>query len=459
MVLENIKKVYFVGIGGIGMSAIARYFNAKGVIVGGYDKVETDLTRILVAEGIYITYEDKIVTIPLEYMDRENTLIVYTPAVPSNHKQLNYFRNNNFRVGKRSEVLGFIAKNSKLIGIAGTHGKTTVSTFASFLLDNSTVGCSAFLGGISKNFDSNLVSSKDSNWVVMEADEYDRSFLKLFPNVAVITSIDADHLDIYGSYMEIKKTFNTYVSQVDRNGCLIYKYGLEISNHPKHSFSYSLDNQDADYYASDIKLEDGAYIFNLHTPYSTIKSLKLNYPGRVNIENAIVAMAVTLYCGATPEELLKALPEFKGVKRRFDLQFKSDNCIYIDDYAHHPKELEASILSVKAIYPNRKLTGIFQPHLYSRTKDFAEDFAISLGYLDRLLLLDIYPAREEPISGVSSSIIANKMKIPTSIINKADLLKELNVVNEGVILTLGAGDIDRLVAPITEMLENKYNNK
>lgn len=457
MVLRDIKQVYFVGVGGIGMSAIARYFKKKGFDVGGYDKVESELTKKLTEEGIYVTYDDKVVTIPLEYINRETTLVVYTPAVPSDNRQLTYFRNHNFKVGKRSEVLGLIAKSSRLIGVSGTHGKTTVSTITSFLLKNSSVGCSAFLGGISKNFNSNLLISKDSDWVVMEADEYDRSFLKLFPEIAVVTSVDADHLDIYGNHDEIKKTFNDFVSQINKDGCLIYKYGLDFSDTPEKTFTYSLDNSNADYFADKRTLVDGAYEFDLHTPDGIIDSLRLNYPGKVNIENTVVAMAVALQCGASHEDLRKAVPEFQGVLRRFDTRFKSDECIYIDDYAHHPKELEASISSVKELYPGREVTGIFQPHLFTRTRDFADEFAVSLGKLDKLILLDIYPAREEPLPGVSSAIIADKMQIPTVISRKEELLGKLEDFNGGILLTLGAGDIDRFVTPISDLLDKKYN--
>lgn len=457
MVLRDIKQVYFVGIGGIGMSAIARYFKEKGFDVGGYDKVESELTKKLIEEGIYVTYDDKVVTIPLDYMHRDTTLVVYTPAVPSDNSQLSYFRNHNFKIGKRSEVLGLIAKSSRLIGVAGTHGKTTVSTITSFLLKNSSVGCSAFLGGISKNFGSNLLTSKESDWVVMEADEYDRSFLKLFPEIAVVTSVDADHLDIYGNHDEIKKTFNDFVSQINKDGCLIHKYGLDFSDTPEKTYTYSLDDSNADYFADKRTLVDGAYVFDLHTPDGIIESLRLNYPGKVNIENTVVAMAVALQCGASQDDLRKAVPEFQGVLRRFDTRFKSDECIYIDDYAHHPKELEASISSVKELYPGRKVTGIFQPHLFTRTRDFADEFALSLGKLDNLILLDIYPAREEPLPGVTSAIIADKMQIPTVISKKEELLGKLDEFDGGILLTLGAGDIDRFVAPISDLLDKKYN--
>ncbi len=456
MVLESIKQVYFVGIGGIGMSAIARYFNEKGFKVGGYDRVESELTKRLNSEGLYVTYDDKVVTIPLEYMDRETTLVVYTPAVPSSNRQLSYFRNHNFRIGKRSEVLGLIAKSSSLIGISGTHGKTTVSTMVSYLLKKSSVGCSAFLGGISKNFDSNLVISDDSKWIVMEADEYDRSFLKLFPDVAVVTSVDADHLDIYGNHSEIKKTFNEFIGQINKGGCLIHKYGLEFNDLPEITYTYSLDNYNADFHARNLRLVAGAYEFDLHTPDGVIESLRLNYPGKVNIENAVVAMAVALHCGVSAEELYDSISDFEGVVRRFDIRFKSDNYIYIDDYAHHPKELEAVISSVKELYFGRKITGIFQPHLYSRTKDFADDFAKSLGKLDNLILLDIYPAREEPIPGVNSGIIADKMDIPTLVTTKEELLDNIETVDGGVLLTLGAGDIDRFVKPISNILDKKF---
>ncbi|MGB5989612.1 MAG: UDP-N-acetylmuramate--L-alanine ligase [Marinifilaceae bacterium] len=457
MSFQNIKNVYLVGVGGIGMSALARYFNAKDFRVAGYDKVESTLTRNLVSEGISVNYEEDVACIANEYRDNVNTLVVYTPAIPVNNKQLNYFRDNNFMLVKRSQVLGMIAKEYRLIGVAGTHGKTTVSTMAAYLMKNSHLDCCAFLGGVSKNFNSNLVLEENSEWAVMEADEFDRSFLQLFPEIAVLTAMDADHLDIYGTEEELKRTFLKYVSQIKEGGKLVYKLGLDIEASNIDMFSYSIEDKSADFYLENIKIIDSSFEYDLVTPNSVITSLRLNYPGRVNLENSVAASAVAFLCGVTDSELRKALVSFQGVLRRFDLRYKSKDFMYIDDYAHHPDELRAVITSVRELYPNKKIAAVFQPHLYTRTRDFAKGFMESLNLLDELILLDIYPAREKPIVGVNSQMLLDGISIPAFISTKEDLIDNIESINCDILLTLGAGDIDRFVNRISNMLERNAN--
>jgi len=451
--LNNIKHVYFIGIGGIGMSAIARFFIAKGFHVAGYDKTQSPLTLALESEGILISYEDSEMSIPTEYTSKEDSLIIYTPAIPSCNKVIQFFRKNNFNIYKRSQILGIIAKSYKLIGVAGTHGKTTVSTMLAYLFKNSYLDCCAFLGGISKNFGSNLILDEDSDWAIMEADEFDRSFLQLYPDIAVVTAMDADHLDIYGTEEELKRTFNKYISQIKEGGKLIYKKGLEIGDLSVDKFSYDIDDSSADFFLSDVRIENGAFVYNLHTPERVITDLRLNYPGRVNLENSIAASAAAVLAGIKDGELRKALESFEGVLRRFDVRYKSEEKTYIDDYAHHPDELKAVISSVRELYPEKRICGVFQPHLYSRTKDFKDGFIQSLNLLDELLLLDIYPAREEPIPGITSEIILQGMSIPAEICIKSDLLENIANKDFDVLLTLGAGDVDRFVDKISNMLE------
>ncbi len=454
MNIKNIKNIYFIGIGGIGMSAIARYFKAIGKNVSGYDRTQTRLTSELKEEGIQIIFRDNINEIPDAYLNQKETLVVYTPAIPLNHEQLTFFKKENFTLMKRAQVLGFLSDPLNSIGIAGTHGKTTVSSLTAHIFKNSTLDCNAFLGGIARNYNTNLLLSKNSSWVVLEADEFDRSFLQLHPLVAVVTSMDADHLDIYGEKEELEKTFKTYVNQIKKGGHLIYKKGLPLKPKDVQLHSYSLEEK-ADFYAKNLKLIKGFYQFDLVHPNGCIKNLSLSYPGRINVENAIAASAASLICGITEEELRLALNNFKGVRRRFDYRIKSENLVFIDDYAHHPKELWESISSVKAIYPDKKITGIFQPHLFSRTRDFADDFAASLDLLDELILLDIYPARELPIKGVDSNLILNKMKKKARISSKEELIKLIEQNEIEVLLTLGAGDIDKLVEPIEQILNRR----
>ena len=440
------KHIYFIGIGGIGMSAIARYYNTKGFKVSGYDKTPSPLTEALEAEGIEVHYEDNIGFVPKNV---EETLVVYTPAIPKDMGELVYVQENGYRVIKRSRMLGEITKGQRCMAVAGTHGKTTTSTLTSHLFTASGAGCSAFLGGISKNYNSNLlISSNDV--VVAEADEFDRSFLQLFPEVAVITSMDADHLDIYGDEAHIREAFKAFAGQV--SGTLIAKHGLDITPEDTKAkiLTYSFGNSEADFYAE--ALEEAGH-FNLHYPGGVIEDCVVGIPGWVNIENGVAASAIALTYGIDPQEIKKALASFSGVKRRFDLQVKNEKHIYIDDYAHHPEEISAALSSIKKAYPTMKLTAAFQPHLYTRTRDFAEEFAQALSAVDKLILLEIYPAREEPIPGVTSEIIFKDVTAPEKVLLRRDEFMEY-MENEEVELfvTLGAGDIDRFVEPIAKML-------
>ena len=454
MQIEDFKNIYFVGIGGIGMSAIARYFHSIGKNVYGYDRTSTQLTDELISEGIGITFEDELDCIPQMYASQESTLVVYTPAIPKDHQQLNYFKENQFVIMKRSQVLGLLSDGLNGVGIAGTHGKTTVSTITAHVFKNSTLDCNAFLGGISRNYQSNLLLSKESPWVILEADEFDRSFLQLHPQIALVTSMDADHLDIYGDKSELEKSFQEFVNQIKKGGTLVYKKDLPLSTEGIISYTYSLE-EEADFYAKNLELIEGFYKFDLIHPEGTIENLQFSYPGKINLENAVAASSVAILSGVNEEELRKALATFKGVRRRFDYQIREENLVFIDDYAHHPKELKESISSVRAIYPGKKITGIFQPHLYTRTRDFAEGFAESLNLLDEVILLDIYPARELPIEGVTSGIIYKNLNVPALECKKDELLEIVKGKEFEVLLTLGAGDIDKLVEPIKNILSER----
>mgnify|MGYP003303369370 CR=1 FL=1 len=447
----TVKNVYFIGIGGIGMSAIARYYNAKGYKVSGYDKTPSPLTHALESEGIDVHYTDDISYIPA---DVENTLVVYTPAIPKDMGELVHVQTHGYRVIKRSRMLGEIAQGQRCMAVAGTHGKTTTSTLVSHLFTASGAGCSAFLGGISKNYDSNLLIH-ENNVVVAEADEFDRSFLQLYPEVAVITSMDADHLDIYGDEAHIREAFKAFASQV--SGTVIAKKGLDITaaDTKAQIRTYAYDDASADFYA--MPLEGGH--FDLHYPGGVIRDCVVGIPGWVNIENGVAASAIALTYGIAPEKIREALASFSGVKRRFDMQVKYDDLVYLDDYAHHPNEIAAAISSTRERYPDFRYTAIFQPHLYTRTRDFAPEFAEALSMVDRLVLLDIYPAREEPIPGVTSQIIFDDVKAPVKILmKKEELLGWMEVQpleGKELFMTLGAGDIDRLVGPLGKILKDK----
>ena len=448
--MKSWSNIYFIGIGGIGMSAIARYYNFKGLKVSGYDKTPSELTHALESEGIEIHYEDNIDYIPKNV---EDTLVVYTPAIPKDMGELVYVQEHGYRVIKRSRMLGEIAHGQRCLAVAGTHGKTTTSTLTAHIFQDSGEGCSAFLGGISKNYDTNLLVSTNET-IVAEADEFDRSFLQLFPEIAVITSMDADHLDIYSDISNMHDAFKAFASQV--SGTLIAKLGLPVgSNDTKASvLTYSYDDPAADFHASDIRVDEcGYFTFDLIWPGGTVKDCKVGIPGWVNVENAVAASAIALTYGLEPEKVRHALGTFQGVKRRFDLHVNRPGCSYIDDYAHHPKEIAAAISSMRDIFPGRKLTAIFQPHLYTRTRDFADEFAEALSKVDKLIMLDIYPAREEPIPGVTSEIIFNNVTAPEKVIMvKEELMDYLRNEPIDTLITFGAGNIDRFIGPITEML-------
>src|SRR5665213_881215 len=454
---KNISRVYFLGIGGIGMSALARYFLSKKIQVSGYDKTSTPLTQQMEKEGILIHYEDD-----LNLLDKKADLVVYTPAIPKDLKEFNYYKDNNYDLEKRSDVLQQVTESTYNICVAGTHGKTTISTMVAHILRHSDYGCNAFLGGISVNYDTNFWSS-DSNVCVIEADEYDRSFLKLSPDVAVISAMDADHLDIYGSKENMEDAFVEFANQLKPEGVLFTKYGLPekhftASNHIR----YSLQNDMADVYASNISMRDGGYVFDVKAEKWELDDVKLNMGGMHNVENTVVSIAIAAYLGISPLKIKNAIGTFKGVKRRFEYIIPVDeamklrnNVVFIDDYAHHPAELGALIRSVKSLFSFKKCTVIFQPHLFSRTKDFAKEFAQSLDLADRVLLLPIYPARELPVEGVTSELILNQMENKNAtVISKDGLLKYLEgdylkLVHEDtfgdVLVTAGAGDIDKLI--------------
>ena len=444
------RNIYFIGIGGIGMSAIARYYNFKGLKVSGYDKTPSELTHALEAEGIQVHYEDNIDFIP---KDIEDTLVVYTPAIPKDMGELVYVQEKGYRVIKRSRMLGEIAEGQRCLGVAGTHGKTTTSTMLAHIFQDSGEGCSAFLGGISKNYDTNLLVSRTET-IVAEADEFDRSFLQLFPEIAVITSMDADHLDIYSDISNMHEAFKAFASQV--SGTVITKIGLPVSEDDTKAriLRYSFDDTAADFYAGNIvKDECGYFTFDLNWPGGVISGCKVGIPGWINVENAIAASAIALTYGLDPEKVRHALGTFQGVKRRFDIHLNTPQCSYIDDYAHHPKEIAAAVSSMRDIFQGRKLTAIFQPHLYTRTRDFADEFAQALSNVDKLIMLDIYPAREEPIPGVTSEIIFDKVTAPEKVIMmKEELMDYLKNEPIDTLITFGAGNIDRFIRPITEML-------
>lgn len=441
------KHVYFIGIGGIGMSAIARYYNARGFKVSGYDKTPSPLTHALESEGIDVHYEDNTDFVP---KDIEETLVVYTPAIPADMGELVYVQEKGYRVIKRSRMLGEIAQGQRCMAVAGTHGKTTTSTLTSHLFMDSGEGCSAFLGGISKNYDSNLIIS-GNDVMVAEADEFDRSFLQLYPEIAVITSMDADHLDIYGDAEHVTEAFKAFASQV--SGTVIVKHGLDITPEDTSAriMTYSFGNPEADFHAE--PLEDGH--FNLHYPGGVIKDCVVGIPGWVNVENATAASAIALTYGLEPDKIRKALATFSGVKRRFDIQVRKPGCVYIDDYAHHPKEITAALSSIRRTYPHAKLTAVFQPHLYTRTRDFAPEFAEALSIADKVILLDIYPARELPIPGVTSEIIFKDINAEKILLDREKLMEYLAGEKVEVLVTLGAGDIDRFVGDIARMLEER----
>lgn len=450
------QNVYFLGIGGIGMSALARYFLHEGKPVAGYDRTESDLTRHLEQEGAAVNYDEQVEAIPAQFRDPATTLVVYTPAIPHDHSQWVWFREQGFEIVKRSQMLGVVARNKYVMAVAGTHGKTTTTTLTAWLNHETGGGGSAFLGGISKNFDSNLVLGAGPR-LVAEADEFDRSFLQLWPDVAVVTAADADHLDIYGTHAAVKEAFAEFISQIKPGGTLILKLGVdvEVRNREIKVYRYSYDAP-CDFYAKNIRVGlSGHYTFDLVCPDRVIESCTLGVPGRVNVENAVAAVALMWVAGFDEPKLKAALASFHGVKRRFDFYINTPQRIYMDDYAHHPNELKATITSFREMFPGRKLTVVFQPHLYTRTRDFYQDFAKVLSLADEVLLLPIYPAREEPIEGVCSEMMLPLMTVPTRVVPKADLVEVLQAENPDTLITFGAGDIDRLCEPIAEALKDR----
>ena len=463
MNLERINRVYLIGVGGIGKRALARYINELGKEVAGYDRVSKPLTQQLEKEGVIIHYEDEPGLIPSAFtQNKKRTLIIYTPAVSKDHSELNFFRENGYAVLKRSEVLGEISKAKTCLAVAGTHGKTTVSSMLAHLLNNSSLGCNAFLGGIVKNYDSNLIVNKKSNLMVVEADEFDRSFLNLSPNMALITSIDADHLDIYNDKATLQQAFDEFASKLPQNSTLVYHKGLTLEipeDKNLQTYTYSL-KAGADFYAANLEITDSKYRFDLVTPRETLKNFTLSIPGLVNVENAVAALAMAYLQKMDKESLFKNLSSFQGIQRRFDVQFTREGVVYIDDYAHHPREISYTVQSVRDFYPGKKILGVFQPHLYSRTRDFAGEFAESLEELDEVILLDIYPAREEPIEGVTSEIILKKIeKTTATVCSKNDLPDMLREKDIEVLITMGAGDIDRMVKPINDQLKERYGEE
>ncbi|KJD32403.1 UDP-N-acetylmuramate--alanine ligase [Tamlana sedimentorum] len=445
MNLSNIHTIYFVGIGGIGMSALARYFQANNKQVVGYDKTETEITKSLEALGVKVHYNDDVFY--ASSFKNEDTLVVYTPAIPKTHGELNYFFDNEFQVLKRSEVLGIITKNTFCLAVAGTHGKTTTTSILGHLMNECNVPLTAFLGGITENYNSNLIL-KGNEVSVVEADEFDRSFLTLSPNLACITSMDADHLDIYGSKDELTKSFEDFTKQLKPNGKLFVKNGL-----PLKGITYGIED-DADYSVKNIKIENGTYVFDVKTPETVLENLHFNLPGRHNLSNALIALAMSVEYGCPHQQLAKALASYKGVKRRFSYHIKTDHLVFIDDYAHHPEEINAVHQAVREMYPNKKVLAIFQPHLFSRTQDFANEFAISLAKFDALLLLDIYPARELSIKGVNSSWLLSKIDNNNKkLVSKEKLINEIKSIQADVVLTIGAGDIGAEVEHIKNALQ------
>ena len=447
MDLKEIHNVYFIGIGGIGMSALARYFKFINKNVAGYDKTKTPLTEELGKLGIDIHYDDDLSLIDKKYFDVQQTLVVYTPAVPSNHLEYQHFLEKGFEVKKRSEVLGLITKDTFCFAVAGTHGKTTTSCILAHLLKETGTPLTAFLGGISEDFNSNFLF-EGTEYSVVEADEFDRSFLRLFPNVACITSMDADHLDIYGNSDELTKSFNDFVGKIKPGGKLFVRNGL-----PLKGITYGIDDN-SDFCITNLKIEHGTYIFDLGTPETILKGVKFNKPGKHNLLNALVAFAMAIEAGSPPYRLAEALETFKGVQRRFSYKIKEDDFIFIDDYAHHPTEINAVYDAISEMHPNKKVLAVFQPHLFSRTMDFANDFAKSLSQFDSILLLDIYPAREKPIEGITSSWLMEKIKNPNKkLIGKSNLIGEIKAQKTDVLVTMGAGDIGLEVSKIKKEFE------
>ncbi|MCB0760234.1 MAG: UDP-N-acetylmuramate--L-alanine ligase [Flavobacteriales bacterium] len=446
--------LYFLGIGGIGMSALARYFNTHGHKVSGFDRTPTPLTNKLQKEGIAIHFTDSEADIPGYIREnRENTLVVRTPAIKEDNREWHYLRSEGYTIRKRSEILGSLVASTVGLAVAGTHGKTTISTMLAHILTSSGVGCNAFLGGIASNYGTNYLANAKSQLTVVEADEFDRSFLTLNPTYAIISSLDADHLDIYDNAEELRDTFIQFGKQVRENGVLLTRLELDIHDPFKAKHLHYSAQSPTDFFASDIRVENGRFVFTLHLQNKALENCELGIPGRHNIENAVAAAGIAYLNGASPEDIKSALSSFAGVYRRFDIHVRNDRHVYVDDYAHHPTELRACISALRELYPGRKVAGIFQPHLFSRTRDFADGFADALSGLDEVILLPIYPAREKPLPGIDSQMLLNKISnTPCRVVQKSELLGELESLDFDVLVTLGAGDIDQLVNSITHWL-------
>ena len=454
-----LKSVYFVGAGGIGMSALIRYFLHKGYNVGGYDKTPTELTKTLCEEGADIHYEENLDLVAPCFKDKETTLVVYTPAVPAEHQELSFFRQNGFEVKKRAQVLGLLTGQMKGLCVAGTHGKTTTSTMLAHIMHQSHVGCNAFLGGISKNYGTNYILSETSDYVVIEADEFDRSFHWLTPYMTVITATDPDHLDIYGTKEAYLESFRHYSSLISNEGALVIHTGLEMKPDVKPGvrvYEYSRDK--GDFHAENIRIGNGEIIFDLVSPVENIRDIQLGVPVSINIENGIAAMAIAQMNGVTAQEIKEAMKNYKGVDRRFDFKIKNDKIVFLSDYAHHPNEIEQCVKSIRELYADKKIAAVFQPHLYTRTRDFYKEFADSLSLLDTVYLCDIYPAREEPIPGVTSHLIYDNLRpgMEKFLVKKENLVELLSKGDYNVLVSLGAGDIENFVPLVEEMLRNKY---
>lgn len=458
MDVNTLTSVYFIGAGGIGMSALVRYFLANGKKVGGYDRTPSELTEKLIEEGAAIHYEENMDLISDDFRNPSTTLVVYTPAVPQTHKEFAYFRENGFEIQKRSQVLGMLTRTGKGLCVAGTHGKTTTSTMTAHLLHQSHVGCNAFLGGISKNYGTNLLLSDSSEYIVIEADEFDRSFHWLSPYISVITATDPDHLDIYGTKEAYLESFRKYTSLIRPGGALIMRKGIELKPALQEGVKlYSYSKEEGDFHAENIRIGNGEIFFDYVSPLGNIKDIQLGIPVSINIENGVAAMALAQMSGVSNEEIKRGMASFRGVDRRFDFKIKNDKVVFLSDYAHHPSEIKQSILSMRALYQDKKLTAVFQPHLYTRTRDFYKDFADSLSLLDEVILIDIYPAREQPIPGVTSKLIYDNLRtgIEKSLCKKEELLDVLDKKEIEVLITLGAGDIDNYVPQICELLNKR----
>jgi UDP-N-acetylmuramate--alanine ligase len=452
------KSVYFIGAGGIGMSALVRYYLAKGLSVGGYDKTPSELTEQLIKEGAQIHYEDNISAVPECFKQKEDTLVVYTPAIPAEHGELVYFQTNGFNIKKRAQVLGLLTQEHKGLCVAGTHGKTTTSTMTAHLLHQSHVDCNAFLGGISKNYGTNYILSEKSDYVVIEADEFDRSFHWLRPYMTVITATDPDHLDIYGTKEAYLESFRHYTTLIQPGGALIIHKGLEMKANVASTVKvYEYSRNEGDFHAENIRIGGGEVVFDFVSPISNIKDVKLGVPISINIENGIAAMAMAQLNGVSDEEIKRGMESFRGVDRRFDFKVKTDKMVFLSDYAHHPNEINQSVKSVRELYKDKKIAAIFQPHLYTRTRDFYKEFADSLSLLDTVYLCDIYPAREQPIPGVTSKIIYDNLRdgMEKYLIHKEDILNIAKTGDFEVLISLGAGDIENYVPEITKILTER----